>query len=290
MRTEETPIANPSEADEDKSLYQFQFGAYGDTNVYVWADSDEAAFEIAVEWVDDHAPGVLTSLDEGDLKAAAEDEGVEWKDSWPDYDDEEFQRVIEAAEADLTVIGHTSLKHGQYIPSWEWHFHEVTDQAEREAVAERAEDDGEQVANGGRSWTHKVVKKQRGGDGKWFAYPAAFTGTEAECRDYAMRFAGKQRGVAGTRIVVESRGGKFVVEVPVVGSHARNGRRVYDYQTGQELAGSPSAGLVLESRSAGGEGVVAAYLDARKVWQYVHQEDAPGMARMGYLVKSVYVD
>ena len=58
-----------------------------------------------------------------------------------------------------------------------------------------------------KNWTHKVVKKQRGMQGEWFAYPAAMTGTEAECRKYAEQFAASQRvaGVVGTKIVVESR-------------------------------------------------------------------------------------
>lgn len=63
-----------------------------------------------------------------------------------------------------------------------------------------------------KTWTHKVVKKQRGGQGQWFAYPAAKTGTEAECREYAERFAAEQAGIGGTRIVVLTRGGQFVAE------------------------------------------------------------------------------
>ncbi len=57
-------------------------------------------------------------------------------------------------------------------------------------------------------WTHKVIKMQRGTDGKWFAYPAAATfGSEAEARAYAERFAAEQRaaGVAGTRVNVVAR-------------------------------------------------------------------------------------
>ena len=67
------------------------------------------------------------------------------------------------------------------------------------------------------SWTHKVVKKQRGMQGQWFAYRAAMTGTEADCRAYAASFAAEQRaaGVVGTRIVVLTRGGQCVAEYAV---------------------------------------------------------------------------
>ncbi len=61
-------------------------------------------------------------------------------------------------------------------------------------------------------WTFKVVKKQRGMQGQWFAYPAAKTGTETECREYAAHFAEQQKGIGGTRIVVLTRGGKLVTE------------------------------------------------------------------------------
>lgn len=59
-----------------------------------------------------------------------------------------------------------------------------------------------------KKWTHKVVKVQRGGDGKWFNYRAAATFTsEASAVAYAKRFASEQcaSGITGTRIVVRSR-------------------------------------------------------------------------------------
>lgn len=59
-----------------------------------------------------------------------------------------------------------------------------------------------------KQWQYKVVKSQRGMDGKWFAHPAAATFvSEADARQYAETFAAEQRaaGVAGTRINVLSR-------------------------------------------------------------------------------------
>ena len=69
-----------------------------------------------------------------------------------------------------------------------------------------------------KTWTHKVVKKQRGMQGEWFAYPAAVTfSAESEARQYAQAFAASQSaaGVVGTRITVQTRGGHVVVSYPV---------------------------------------------------------------------------
>jgi len=137
LTRDEIPVANPSEVEffEDNRhvhegpLWFFSFGAYGATHLYVWADGIESAFEIAVEWLDIHAPGLLTDVTEGDYRAAAEDLGIAWDPNWmtsPERGDERlWEKVREAAEADLTVIGHTTLQHGQFIPSWEWTVSEV---------------------------------------------------------------------------------------------------------------------------------------------------------------------
>lgn len=68
------------------------------------------------------------------------------------------------------------------------------------------------------TWTHKVVKNQRGMQGKWFDYPAAATfSSEAQARQYAEIFAAEQTaaGVVGTRINVLTRGGRLVAEYRV---------------------------------------------------------------------------
>lgn len=68
----------------------------------------------------------------------------------------------------------------------------------------------------GSKWTHKVVKMQRGMRGEWFARAAAFTGSLDECQTYAAAFAAEQAGVAGTRITVQTRGGKVVESITVL--------------------------------------------------------------------------
>lgn len=139
---EETPIVNPDEVAWKDTLFKMWAGAYGEAVGYVWADHFEDAFEEFVEWLDDNAPGHLVSLDEDDLKEAARDLGLKWRGEWPDWEDEDFQRVVEHAEVDLTVIGHTTLEHGQYIASWEWGGAEVPENTEEyRIVRERSEED-----------------------------------------------------------------------------------------------------------------------------------------------------
>jgi len=127
-----TPIANPDEVERfaetryarhGSGLWEFQFGAYGDTHLYVWADGMGSGFEIAVEWLDDHAPGMLTMVSEEDYQQAAEELGKVWDPSDPD------DEIMQTAEADMTMIGHTTLKHGNAVASWEWTVREVTTSA-----------------------------------------------------------------------------------------------------------------------------------------------------------------
>ena len=70
------------------------------------------------------------------------------------------------------------------------------------------------------TWTHKVVKAQRGSQGEWFRYRAAATfGNETDARQYAEQFAAEQAGVGGTKILVLTRkgadGGNLVASYPV---------------------------------------------------------------------------
>ncbi len=128
-----TPIANP---EDSGTIYRFTFGAYGTTAVYALGHDLESAFEIAVEWLDDNAPGHLTTIGEDDYRRAADELGVEFSH---DAGDEGMQRVFEAAEADMTMIGHTTLKNGNAIPSWEWTVDEVYGEEQEEVEARIAE-------------------------------------------------------------------------------------------------------------------------------------------------------
>lgn len=134
------PIVNAAEHAFADNLFLMWAGAYGDTRGYVWADSDEAAFEAWVEYLDDHAPGLLVSHEEFRelLDEAAKEAGFASFGAVPEGTSE-FASIVEDAEGDLTVIGHTSLKRGAHIPSWEWGFDEVTDASEFDAVQARSE-------------------------------------------------------------------------------------------------------------------------------------------------------
>jgi hypothetical protein len=74
-----------------------------------------------------------------------------------------------------------------------------------------------------KTWTHKVVKQSRGGDGQWFDYPAAYTGTIEQCEQYAEAFLADQlaptplgnslRGSQGHRITIQRRGSRAIEKV-----------------------------------------------------------------------------
>jgi hypothetical protein len=126
-------VPNANEPSDGDRLYRFRFGEHGETVVDCFADSAEDAFEIAVEWLDDNAPGHLVTIGDAELKEAAEELGLAmpvvhdcaggWDDAWSEGIG---AKIIEHAERDLTIIGHTTLENGQYILSHEWTFSEIT--------------------------------------------------------------------------------------------------------------------------------------------------------------------
>jgi len=100
-------FANPCDYDswQRTRLFYWSLGAYGSTHVYTWADSYESAEEEMLEWVDDHAPGLLHQVE------------------------------TEEDEVDMIMVGHTTLEHGNAIPSWEVHVREVTGDTRKRAIA-----------------------------------------------------------------------------------------------------------------------------------------------------------
>ena len=71
---------------------------------------------------------------------------------------------------------------------------------------------------GTRKWTHKVVKKQLGTNGRWFSHPTAATFDHYDLAlVYANHFAAAQREmkVTGTRICVVQRNGDVVCDLAV---------------------------------------------------------------------------
>jgi len=137
MSTNETliPIANETERSWQTGLFLFSFGAYGDTHVLVWAQPDDVdtALETAIEWLDENAPGLGVSHEE--LQAYAEDaareagyasiSSLEAAIDDGSADPAEMDHVLQDAETDLYVVGHTTLKHIAALRSWEWYVSDV---------------------------------------------------------------------------------------------------------------------------------------------------------------------
>jgi len=148
---ESAPIANPDEVEEAQgryarmNLYRMWAGGNRETVVYIWAPNFDNAFEELTEWLDDNEPGHLADVTGEDYEAAAKELGYQWQDHWPDFEDPRFRAVVAEAEADMTPIGHTTLKHGQFIHGWEWGGDEVPKNSrEFKTVAERSEEDAEE--------------------------------------------------------------------------------------------------------------------------------------------------
>jgi len=106
-------------------------GAYAEIPGYVWARSEDDAFEIWVDYLDDNAPGCLTSHEDAAeyLREYCEEHDCSEEQAYNDSWEERY---------DLTTIGHTTLKHGAHIPSYEWGLYSIDPgtQEYREAFAE----------------------------------------------------------------------------------------------------------------------------------------------------------
>lgn len=121
MTAREIHYANPEETCFVGACFEFQFGAYGDTVVRVFQRPDhlEDALEIAVEWLEQNAPGHLVSDEE--MSEAYREACTELGVDPDDFDPNENPGVTEIAEADLTYT------EAGYLRSWEWHVTEITD-------------------------------------------------------------------------------------------------------------------------------------------------------------------
>ncbi len=110
------PVIREAGHGESKG-YLFSFGAYGDTHVAVIGGSLEDGLEACLDWLDENEPGLLHTVSAEDYAEAAKELGIEW----PREDfDEDAEKVTQHAEMDMTMVGHTTLEHGNCIPSWEW--------------------------------------------------------------------------------------------------------------------------------------------------------------------------
>lgn len=95
---------NPNDRAWTRARFVLAFGAYGDTLLFVHADSLEDALDECVDWIAENAPGLLRDEQVREAYNAAITEGMS---------EDEAQRE---AESDMTCAGNC----GHYIASWEW--------------------------------------------------------------------------------------------------------------------------------------------------------------------------
>jgi hypothetical protein len=111
MSDEVIPV-NGSDRDWTHHRYILWFGAYGWTRLMVWANSLDDALDECVDWIVEHAPGLLadeTVQDEYKCELAeAVAEGLD--------EESAAERAQERAEVDTTCAGNC----GHYLNSWEW--------------------------------------------------------------------------------------------------------------------------------------------------------------------------
>lgn len=105
-------------------VFRFCFGAYGATVVYATGQGWEDSFQAAVDrLIEEELYGIFEEID---YQEAASELGYGLVE---ELGGDEVEEVMQHAETDMTVIGHTHVDGmGQLaIPSWEWSGSEVFD-------------------------------------------------------------------------------------------------------------------------------------------------------------------
>jgi hypothetical protein len=97
-------IVNPLERHNTTNRFVLHFGAYGWTRLLAYADNLEDALDECVDWIAEHAPGLLADDTVAEEYERLIAEGM----------DEDEAR--EEAEVDTTIAGNA----GHYLNSWEW--------------------------------------------------------------------------------------------------------------------------------------------------------------------------
>ena len=102
--TRRVTLVTPTDRRFFRRGYVLWFGAYGATYLHVFADNLEEALDTCVDWIADHAPGLLADSEVSEEYQAALAEGLS--------EDEARER----SEIDTTIAGNC----GNYLHSWEW--------------------------------------------------------------------------------------------------------------------------------------------------------------------------
>ncbi len=97
-------VVNASDKDWTKHRYVLAFGAYGDTKLLVYGNHLADAFDEAIDWIADNAPGLLCNAEVEEAYNAAVAEGQEEERAW------------ESATVDTACGGNG----GDYMHAWEW--------------------------------------------------------------------------------------------------------------------------------------------------------------------------
>lgn len=98
-------IVNPNDSDWTRNRYLLEFGMYHPTRLLVWANGLEDALDVAIDWIEENAPGLLVDEQVNEAYNEAIAEGKS----------EEEAQVC--ANTDVTCGGNA----GHYIASEEWH-------------------------------------------------------------------------------------------------------------------------------------------------------------------------
>jgi len=113
--------------------FLFTFGAYGSHGVIVWETCFEDALNTAIDYLEEHWPGLLVSREEEAqlFKEACEEMGH----ALPCEDSpcEDCNKAHEKAMADFTCGGGNS---GRYIASWEWSGREISRQEMKKLLSD----------------------------------------------------------------------------------------------------------------------------------------------------------
>ena len=86
------------------SCFVLSFGAYGCTDLMIWEDHLEAALDTAVDWIAEHAPGLLCNDEVAEAYASAIASGMTEEEAWQE------------SLIDVTTAGNC----GDSILSYEW--------------------------------------------------------------------------------------------------------------------------------------------------------------------------
>jgi hypothetical protein len=106
---------NSSDQDWTDHRYILGFGAYGWTRLMVWANSLQDALDESIDWIADHAPGLLCDdqVHEEFRRLRGQEPDENGQLSLPFLSEEE---AMQEAEQDTTCGGN----YGHYILSHEW--------------------------------------------------------------------------------------------------------------------------------------------------------------------------